>query len=138
MKTEQLEHNENNVVVDLNTTFEESLKKWFYSIAWSEYEWRKRLLCMTKDWQYSFYFAIENGELEMLWNRKEVVEWYTLDQSIEELQWFFSFQHDYFSIYDYKKYELNENDLKDIWKLENLLIEIRKELVKWDINKILD
>ena len=138
MKVDQLEHNENNVVLDLNTTFEESLDSGFYVINRDEYKWRKVIACMTTDWQYSFYFAIENRKLEMLWNRKEVTEWYTLEQSIEELQWFFSFQHDYEPVYSYKKQILSKEDLDNVWKIESFLIELERDETKWDVNKILD
>ncbi len=131
-------NNDNNLVIDLNTTFEESLNSGFYVINRYEYEWRKIIVCMTKDGQYSFYFAIENWKLEMLWNRKEVEETYTLDQLIDELQWFFSFEHNYIPVYSYKKQELFKADLENVWKLESFLIELERDETKWNINNVLD
>ncbi len=130
--------NDNNIVSDLNTTFEESLNSGFYVINKYEYNWRKIIACMTKDGQYSFYFALENWKLEMLWNRKEVYENYTLEQTIEDLQWYFSFKHNYIPVYSYKKQELTKQDLEDVNKLESFLIELEREEAKGNVGDILN
>ena len=138
MWIEKLDNNENNIVSDLNTTFEDSLNSWFYVINRNEYKWRKVVVCITKDGQYSFYFALEKWNLEILWNRKEVVVWYTLDQTVEELQWFFSFFHNYKPVYSYEKKELLKEDLENIWKLETFLSDLEREAIRQNVNNILD
>lgn len=124
-------------IIDLNTAFEESLDSGFYVINKDNYESRKVIVCMTRDWQYSFYFAIENWRIEMLWKRKEPSVWYTLDEYVSELQWFFSFQHDYNPVDNYKKLEFKKEVLNNVWDLKQLLVELKKEEVVEKINNLL-
>lgn len=124
-------------IIDLNTTFEESLDSGFYIINKDNYDSRKVIVCITKDWQYSFYFAIENWSVEMLWTRKELSVWYTLDEYVSELQWFFSFQHYYNPVDSYIKFELKKEVLNDVWNLEQLLIESERKDVVEKINNLL-
>ena len=124
-------------IIDLNTTFEESLNSGFYIINKDNYDSRKVIVCITKDWQYSFYFAIENWIIEMLWKRKESSVWYTLDEYVSELQWFFSFQHDYNPVNNYKKLEFKREVLSNVWNLEQLLIELERREVVEKVNNLL-
>ena len=126
-----------NEIIDLGTTFEESLKSDFYLINKNNSEWKKRISCFTKDWQYSFYFSLENWKIEILWNRKEIVEWYSLEKNIEQLQWLFSFEHNYEPIYNYKEFILQEKDLEDENKISSLLIEIEQKETSNDVNNTL-
>ncbi|MDQ7023189.1 MAG: hypothetical protein Q9M97_06740 [Candidatus Gracilibacteria bacterium] len=74
----------------------------------------------------------------MLGNRKEVEKTYTLDQLIDELQGFFSFEHNYIPVYSYKKQELLKADLGNVLKLESFLIELERDETKGNINNVLD
>jgi hypothetical protein len=137
------EINETNVVNNLNTTFDESLKSWvILTYLFSSEE--KRFWWVTWDGQYKFTLLkewdsindLKFWETKVFWDFLDNDEWKTLKGIIEDSQeWFW-----YTSIHNQLWGHLLEPkafEIENINDIDSLLIELKRQYVKWDINDIL-
>jgi hypothetical protein len=142
MKIEEI--NKTNVVKNINTTFQESLKSWIIlTYLFSSNE--KRFWWITVDWQYRFILLKKWDSLEDLdfWETKNfwdfLDDWKdkTLESIIEASQDWFWYIWIHFQLWWHILEPLKLN-LDNINEIDNFLIELKKSKTKWDINNVLD
>jgi len=144
METKELK--EINVVKNLNTTFEESLKSWMI-IIYLFSPWEKRYWGITADWQYKFtlYKKWNNKENIVFWEDKIFSEFLWDNENTEKTwesikeQVFESFE--YSSLHNQLWWHWIPNkvfSLENINEIDDYLTELEKNKTKLDIKTVLN
>lgn len=141
---ENKEINEMNLISDLNTTFQESIKSWLiltYLFSADE----KRFWWVTSDWQYRFtllkkwnsFEDLDFWETKNFWDFLDDGKGKTLKTIIEDSQEWFSYTWIHNQLWGHILSPTNFS-LEQINKIDSFLIELEKIKTKWDINNVLD
>lgn len=131
----------NNIIVDLNATFEESLESWFYVITEYHYKWDFEFTIITKDWQYYSFMGTKDWELTSFSPIKNVSDWdnRTIEEDIDEIQQLKSHYNMYSNEIDTDKIkEFKKSDLENLENLRLYLLEFTKKDTKNDVETILN
>ena len=141
---ETRETNETNVVKNLNTTFQESLKSWLIlTYIFSSNE--KRFWWITADWQYRFILLkrwnniddLDFWETKNFWDFLDDGKGKTLRTIIEDSQEWFSYTWIHYQLW-WNILSPKTFNIDNIEEIDTFLIELEKSKTKWDINDILD
>lgn len=138
METNELINDDN--IVELDTTFEESLESWFYLVSYYSYKWSYAFSSITKDGQYDFLTFIESWNIRIVNNNKNNSFNSNFDESlndyivwIQEVSWF-RWEHN--PIDNIKTF--NKDILENVEDLTLYLIDLEKEKFNWEVKDIIN
>lgn len=143
---ESKEINETNVVKNINTSFQESLKSGIV-LTYLFSEWEKRFWWITLDWQYRFTLYKKwnnNDEIvfwetkvfsELLWdNEDDEKTWKDIKEQALEAFEYSSIHHQlWWHWIPNKIFSLDNPE-----EIDEFFLELEKTETKWDINNVLD